>query len=122
VRIPQTEHLRFEPMNLSYRKSFADAPPVGPDQAASSYMGIKIAAQRRAIPSPQGRGLGEGKETVDQSRGSARTSTPKRFLQEPRFHKSLLINAAISRFMGRGKRPLINSQVLARTIGFPPDC
>jgi hypothetical protein len=56
-------------MNLSYRKSFADAPPVGPDQAASSYMGIKIAAQRRAIPSPQGRGLGEGKETVDRPLG-----------------------------------------------------
>jgi hypothetical protein len=54
-------------MNYSYRNPFSDALPVASDQSVGSCADLNIAAQRQAIPSPLGRGLGEGKETVDRS-------------------------------------------------------
>jgi hypothetical protein len=75
VRIPQTQDLRFEPLNNNYRKSFANALPGASDQPFGPYANITIAARRRAIPSPKGEGWVRGKKPSIISPVLARIST-----------------------------------------------
>jgi hypothetical protein len=56
-------------MITNYLVSFIDTRPFVSTESASSYSRVKSANSRGAVPSPQGRGLGEGKETVDRSLG-----------------------------------------------------